>query len=222
VGADRGSDIAVVKATTDKSLPAATLGLGVKVEVGQLAVAIGSPYGLDQTVTSGIISAVDRAEQTLDGAIGMLQTDAPINPGNSGGALADRKGEVIGINDQIATENGGNVGLGFAIPIDVAYQVAKSLVAGTPIQHAFLGIQTGDASGSVTGALVVSVQSGSPADKAGLERGDVVTAVDGKPVTGPDDLVAKIRGSNPGDKVSITVDRDGDSKTISVTLGSSR
>jgi len=220
VGTDPGTDIGVVRVHSDKKLPAATLATGVPLQVGQLAVAIGSPFGLDQTVTSGVVSAIDRPMPTLDGAIGMIQTDAPINPGNSGGALADRMGRIIGVNDQIQTDSGGNVGVGFAIPIDVASEVAQELVAGQPIEHAFLGVQTSDAAGDNGGALVVQVQSGSPADDAGVERGDRITAVDGAPVRTATDLVAKIRGANPGDEVTLTIDRDGNEQTATVTLGS--
>jgi putative serine protease PepD len=220
LGADPGTDIGVVQVKSDKALPAATLATGVAVQVGQLAVAIGSPFGLDQTVTSGVISAVDRAMPTLDGAIGMYQTDAPINPGNSGGALADRKGRVIGINDQIQTDNGGNVGVGFAIPIDVAAEVAQSIVSGTPLVHAFLGVQSSDAAGSEGGALIVQVQKGSPAEKAGLKRGDRIVAVDDSPIQSATDLVAKVRGAHAGDTMTFKIDRDGNTVTATVTLGS--
>ena len=142
LGADDSTDVAVVRIEGRKDLPLAVLATGVKVEVGQTAVAIGSPFGLNQTVTAGIVSAVGRSVDTPGGAIPMVQTDAPINPGNSGGALADRRGRVIGINDSIAGQSGGNVGVGFAIPIDIARSVADRIVAGKSLAAGFLGVET--------------------------------------------------------------------------------
>jgi S1-C subfamily serine protease len=217
LGADTVTDVAVVKIDGSSTLPVATLALDEPVRVGQLAVAVGSPFGLDQTVTSGIISAVDRSVRTNDGALSMLQTDAPINPGNSGGALADRSGRVIGINDAIATESGSNAGVGFAIPIDVAAAVAERIVAGEPITQAFLGIES-VATTDGGGALIGQVVSGSPADAAGLERGDRIVSFDGAAVRDPVDLVAKVRSHRPGDVVSITYERDGAEHTTEATL----
>jgi S1-C subfamily serine protease len=224
VGADPATDVAVVQIQGQDAvadLPVATLATGVKLEVGQVAVAIGSPFGLDQTVTAGVVSAVNRAVPTDGGsALGMIQTDAPINPGNSGGALADRHGRVIGINDAIRSESGGNVGVGFAIPIDTAADVAKQLIAGEPLQTAFLGVTTTDQTGGTrAGALIAGVESGSPADDAGLQQGDLVVAVDGSPIEGSTDLVAAVRSSHPGDKVTLTIVRDGQERQLDVTLG---
>jgi S1-C subfamily serine protease len=224
VGASPEFDIAVVRVdpsdTADGSLPVATLAVGVPLQVGQMAVAIGSPFGLDQTVTAGVVSAVDRPVETLSGAVGMIQTDAPINSGNSGGALADRQGRVIGINDSIQSASGGNEGVGFAIPIDIAASVAERLVAGEPVQFAFLGVRTNPATGR-NGALVADVEPGSPADEAGLRRGDIVIAIDSQAVQGPLDLVAAIRSAEPGDGVVLRIERDGTEQDIEVTLGSS-
>jgi putative serine protease PepD len=220
LGADNSSDVAVVKIDASSSLRVAQLATGEDVRVGQLAVAIGSPFGLDQTVTSGIVSAIDRTVQTPGGAIPMLQTDAPINPGNSGGALADRRGRVIGINDSIASESGGNQGVGFAIPIDTAVSVAQKLVKGESITPGFLGVQAADPmpSGATQGAFLAEVDPGSPAADAGLKRGDLVTAVDGTAVAGSTDLVAAIRTRAPGDTVKLTYERNGSSHVVSVTL----
>ncbi len=224
VGSDTTADVAVVKIDlSGTKAKVARLATGTPLQVGQLAVAIGSPFGLDQTVTSGIVSAVDRAVQTSNGAaIDMVQTDAPINPGNSGGPLADREGRVIGINDQIETESGTSSGVGFAIPIDTAKAVADKLVAGQPVTFAFLGVQTQDAGQGVVGdgALIVSVESGSPAEQAGIHEGDIVTQIDGTTVDSSTTLSGRIRSMQPGAKVTLTVTRNGTTHTITVTLGS--
>jgi putative serine protease PepD len=217
VGTDEVNDVAVVK--VDRTgLPTAPLAVGQTVQVGQLAVAIGSPFGLNETVTAGIISATDRVLQ--DGRE-VIQTDAPINPGNSGGLLADRRGRVIGINDAIrpGDNSDGNVGIGFAIPIDLAARSAAAIVQGKQVQTGYLGVSAADPSGNQDGALVQDVVSGSPAAKAGLQAGDLVTAVDGQAVQSSGEMVARIRGHKPGDEVTITVDRNGSQTTISATLG---
>jgi putative serine protease PepD len=221
IGGDEASDVAVVKIDPFDGMQVATLAIGVKLQVGQLAVAVGSPFGLDQTVTSGIVSAIDRPESTPGGAIDMIQTDSAINPGNSGGPLADRGGRIIGINDQIATQTGENTGVGFAIPIDVAKAVADKLVAGDPVQFALLGVTTqSQGQGLVgTGAIVTTVEPGSPADAAGLQKGDRITAVDGAPVQDQVALAARVRSHQPGDSVTVTFQRDGQEQTITVTLG---
>jgi putative serine protease PepD len=224
VGADAGTDVAVVKVDLGGTLArAASLAVGDPLQVGQTAVAIGSPFGLEQTVTAGIVSAVDRAMQTTNGAIDMVQTDAPINPGNSGGPLADLNGRVIGINDQIESSSGSSSGVGFAIPIDTAKAVADRLVAGRPVTFAFLGVQTQDSGQGVVGdgALIVSVESGSPAEKAGLQQGDVVTRVGATTIDSSTTLSARIRQASPGTVLRLTVERNGSPRTLTVTLGSS-
>jgi putative serine protease PepD len=226
LGTDSTSDIGVVQIDTseidEEHITPATLATGVDLEVGQLAVAIGSPFGLDQTVTAGIVSALDRPLQTTNGAIDMIQTDAPINPGNSGGALADREGRVIGINDQIESSSGTSAGIGFAIPIDTAKAVADKIVAGEPVTFAFLGVSTQDVGRGVVGngAIVAQLVDNGPADEGGVQVGDVITAIDGSTVTGSVDLGAAIRAHQPGDEVDLTVERDNKTETIHVTLGS--
>lgn len=217
VGADDGSDIAVVRVPADglTEAPLAT----EDPQVGQLAVAIGSPFGLDQTVTSGVVSAVGRSVQTPGGAVPMIQTDAPINPGNSGGALADREGRVIGVNDSIASESGGNVGVGFAVPIATAKAVADRLVQGLPITNGYLGVSATDARDGTSGAQVVQVEPGSPGADAGIEAGDVITSVDGTPIDGSADLVAAVRSREPGTEVTVALDRQGTASEVTVTLG---
>ena len=216
LGTDEANDVAVVK--VDRTgLAAAPLALGETVEVGQLAVAIGSPFGLNETVTAGIISATDR---NLGGRE-VIQTDAPINPGNSGGVLANRQGRVIGINDAIQTgssDSNGNVGIGFAIPIDLAARSAKAIVQGKQVQTGYLGVSMGAPTGGQDGALVQEVASGSPADKAGLRPGDLVVAIDGQPVADPSEMSARVRAHKPGDKVTLQVVRDGNETTITATL----
>ena len=223
VGADASTDVAVVKiALGGTAAKPASLAVGDPLQVGQTAVAIGSPFGLEQTVTAGIVSAVDRAMQTSNGAIDMVQTDAPINPGNSGGPLADLQGRVIGINDQIESSSGSSSGVGFAIPIDTAKAVADKLVAGQPVTFAFLGVQTQDSGQGVVGdgALIVSVESGSPAEKAGLQQGDVVTKVGDTTIDNSTTLSARIRQSSPGTVLKLSITRNGSPRTLTVTLGS--
>lgn len=228
LGQDDSTDVAVVKINPPDKLVVATLATGVPTEVGQTAIAIGSPFGLDQTVTAGIVSAVGRSVQTPGGVIPAVQTDAPINSGNSGGALADRQGRVIGINDSIATGssagsggsgNTGNVGVGFAIPIDIAKGVADKVVGGQSTNAGFLGVEGADATGERSGAAITSVQNGSPADDAGITTDDVVVAVDGRKVSSMVDLAAAVRTHQPGDKVTLTVVRKGNERTVTVTLG---
>lgn len=223
VGADTGTDVAVVKVDLSgtKGTPA-SLAVADPLQVGQTAVAIGSPFGLEQTVTAGIVSAVDRAMQTTNGAIDMVQTDAPINPGNSGGPLADLSGRVIGINDQIESASGSSSGVGFAIPIDTAKAVADKIVAGKPVTFAFLGVQTQDSGQGVVGdgALIVSVENGSPAAKAGIQQGDVVTKVGTTAIDNSTTLSARIRQSEPGAVLRVSILRNGTARTLTVTLGS--
>ena len=222
VGEDPSTDVAVVKIEPTKDMPVATLATGVTVKVGQTAIAIGSPFGLDQSVTAGIVSAVGRSAETPGGVIPAIQTDAPINSGNSGGALADRTGRIIGINDSIATGGSnatGNLGIGFAIPIDIAKSVADRIVAGQSTEAGFLGVEGADATGSHTGAAITSVSAGSPADEAGLTEADVVVAVDGKPVSSMIDLAAKVRTHEPGDTVELTISTNGQQRVVRVTLG---
>ncbi len=221
LGSDDSTDVSVVKIAGRSDLPVAVLATGVQLQVGQTAIAIGSPFGLDQTVTAGIVSAIGRSTTTPGGVIPAVQTDAPINSGNSGGALADRQGRVIGINDSIITGNSqasGNVGVGFAIPIDIAKAVADKIVAGESTDAGFLGVGGADATGDRAGAAITSVEAGSPAANAGITDNDVVTAVDGQKVASMIDLAAAIRTKAPGEKISLTLVRGGKERTVEVTL----
>ncbi len=221
VGEDQSTDVAVVRIEGGSDLPVAALATGVDLQVGQTAIAIGSPFGLDQTVTAGIVSALGRSTTTPGGVIPAIQTDAPINSGNSGGALADNRGRVIGINDSIITgtsQSTGNVGVGFAVPIDIAKAVADKLVAGDSTDPGFLGVGGADATGDRAGAAVTSVEPGSPAAEAGLTTSDVVTAIDDKEVHSMIDLAAAIRTRSPGTTVTLSVLRDGQSRSVAVEL----
>ena len=217
VGTDESNDVAVVK--VDRTgLKTAPLGVNDTIQVGQLAVAIGSPFGLNETVTAGIISSTDRI---LDDGREVIQTDAPINPGNSGGLLANRQGRVIGINDAIRPANDGtdgNVGIGFAIPIDLAAKSATAILQGKTVQTGYLGVTMAPATGGQDGALVQEVAPDSPAARAGVQIGDLVVAIDGKAVENYSELGARIRAHKPGDKVTLKVVRDGNETTITATL----
>jgi S1-C subfamily serine protease len=216
IGTHEKTDIAVVKIETGSDFPTADLAIGADLRVGQLAVALGSPFGFGNTVTAGIVSAVDRS---IDG-VTMVQTDAAINPGNSGGPLVDVDGRVIGINDLIFTYSGTNEGVGFAISIDLAVMVATQLVAGEDVELAYLGVAATAASGDIAGAFVEQVIVGSPAGRAGIEVGDLIIALDGEPIDNAGRLRVKVIEHRPGDRVELTVIRDEETLTITVTLAS--
>lgn len=215
LGTHPPTDIAVVKIAAN-DLTVAQLSTDDEIRVGSLAVALGSPFGLDQTVTAGIVSAVDRAVS----GVSMVQTDAAINPGNSGGPLVNSRGEVIGINDQIFTNSGGNEGVGFAISIDLAKLVADQIVAGEEVQLAFLGVSTATATDDRAGALVQEVVPGSAAEDAGLEVGDLIIAVDGGMIGSNQDLRGRIISTPPGADIAITVIRNGETLVLNTVLGS--
>jgi S1-C subfamily serine protease len=236
-GVDTSSDLAVLKIDPSKvdGLTVLPLGDSSKAEVGDAVVAIGNPFGYSRTVTTGIVSGLQREITAPDGfqISNVIQTDASINPGNSGGPLMDASGRVIGINSQIATGGGqGSVGIGFAIPIDTAKQLLPKLKQGGEIQHAYLGINMSDVNSDVAqqldlpvdeGALIVEAVNGGPADQAGLrggtKDGDVLVKVDGQKITKADDVAAAIADNSPGDKIEIEYYRGGDLKTTEVELG---
>lgn len=224
LGADPLTDVAVVDIDTDSEFGVAVLAPDSSVQVGQLAVAIGSPFGLEQTVTSGVVSAVGRVllNPTDDGQesiVAMIQTDAPINPGNSGGALADREGRVIGMNTSIRTDgSGGNIGVGFAIPSDTARLIADRIVAGEPLEQGFLGVSGITPVIGKPGVVIQEVIPGSGAEAAGLLVGDLVTEMNGKEIKSLTDLAAAVRLLTPNEVVTIGLDRDGEPLVIDVTL----
>jgi putative serine protease PepD len=236
LGKDPLTDTAVIKAQGVSGLTPATIGKSGNLEVGQSVVAIGSPFGLDSTVTSGIVSALNRPVDVGSDASGnsttypAIQTDAAINPGNSGGPLVDLNGNVVGIDSAIRTatssqSEAGSIGLGFAIPIDEVMPIVHQMIDGQTPTHARLGISVSDAAsqqGSATpeGAQVQEVKSGSTAADAGLARGDVITKVDDHLISGADSLVATVRSYRPGDKVQVTFVHDGATKTVTLELDS--
>ncbi len=221
VGSDPSSDLAVLKvdAPADALKPLA-LGDSEDVAIGDGVVAIGSPYGLEETITSGIVSALDRTIESTNGYSipGTIQTDAAINHGNSGGPLLNAEGDVVGVNSQIESESGGNTGVGFAIPSNTVRSVADQLIAGNAVEHAYLGVSLQDASDG-PGAAIGAVTEGSPAQKAGLQAGDVVTSFDGEEIADASALTSAVSGKQPGDEVEVTVERGGDTKSVQVTLG---
>ncbi len=215
LGRHEDTDIAVIQVSDFSHLQTASLALNAELQIGQTAVALGSPFGFDQTVTAGIISSIDRV---IDG-IAMIQTDAAINPGNSGGPLLDTLGRVIGVNDVIFSYSGTNEGVGFAISIDVAAVVADQIIAGTDVYLAYLGVTVSDATGDIPGASVDRVASRSPASEAGLERGDVIVAVDGIPINRADMVRSRVIRKRPADSIDIDLMRDGDTMSFTITLG---
>lgn len=228
IGGDPDTDVAVVK--VDRELPAATLGTASGLKVGQPAVAIGSPLGLagGPSVSVGVVSALGRQVEGRAGATAlfdMIQTDAPIAPGSSGGALVDDAGSVIGVTTAIAVSAVGAEGLGFATPIDIARDVAEQLITKGKVTHVWLGVQgedldpaTAQGMGIDGGARVRQVTGDSPARRAGLEREDVITHIDDRPVTSMGALVVSLRGHKPGDVVQLTIRRDGKARTLAVEL----
>jgi serine protease DegQ len=221
LGGTSEADIAVVQIDrTD--VPVATLALNFTPRVGQTAIAVGSPWGLTSTVTAGIISAVNQPLgcDTLNGVCrSMLQTDAAINPGNSGGALLDRDGRVLGINVSIFSLSGANDGVGFAVPIDVAYDIAQAVVAGENIEFAFLGVTGQTVESGRAGALIINVAEGSAADEAGFQVDDLVVSINGNRVQSSSDLASLVRSHRPGELVEFVVIRDDTEITIQATLG---
>ena len=237
LGTDPLTDTAVIQAENVNGLTPATIGKSSDLQVGESVVAIGSPFGLESTVTSGIVSALNRPVDVGSDGQGnsttypAIQTDAAINPGNSGGPLVDLHGHVVGIDASIqtstssGTDQGGSIGLGFAIPIDEVMPIVKQMINGETPTHARLGISVSDVANNGgaqvnEGAQVRDVTSGSTAANAGLAAGDVITKVDNTQITGSDSLVATIRSYRPGDSVTITYVHHGETKTTKLTLDS--
>ncbi len=228
LGSDPATDIAVLKVDA-KGLPTVTLGDPGSVQVGDWVLAIGAPYGLEQTATQGIVSAKGRSLPG-ENVVPFIQTDAAVNPGNSGGPLFDASGRVVGVNAQIYSQSGGFQGLAFSIPVDVALKVKEQIVAHGRVEHARLGVTVQDLSAPLAasfglkapdGALVAQVQPGSAAAAAGLKAGDVIIAVDGRPVQVAGDVSSRVGQAKPGDRMALTVWRDKARADIGVRLGHS-
>jgi S1-C subfamily serine protease len=246
IGDDPSSDVALLDVDADaSSLHPLEMGEASGLEVGDPVVAIGNPFGLDRTVTSGIVSALQREIQAPNGfsISEVIQTDAAINPGNSGGPLLDGSGRVVGINSQIASSSGGNDGVGFAVPIDTASKVADDLLEDGKVEHAYLGITGGDLTpdiakaldlGADEGAIVSESLEGGPADRAGIRGsskevtiegqsfpagGDIIVAIDGEAVESMEDVIAAIDAHQAGDTVTLTIVRGGERSEVEVKLG---
>ena len=242
VGTDPSSDVAVLKAKDASGLTVMELGDSDNLTIGEWVMTLGSPFGLEQSVATGIVSATSRSqimsaqESMQSGGTGevtiypnMIQTDAAINPGNSGGALVDDEGKLIGINTLITSYSGNYSGVGFAIPVNYAINLAQQIIAGETPTHAQLGVSLSTVSAATasryglpvdTGAYVAAVSAGSGAAEAGLQEGDIITKFDGQKVESASDLMLDVRSKNPGDKVKLEVNRNGETKEVEVTLGS--
>lgn len=233
VGTDPSSDLTVIKIEAS-GLPAVEIGSSSDLVTGEWVMAVGSPFGLEQSVSTGIVSAVSRSSSSLYSSeseaiyTNMIQTDAAINPGNSGGALVDKNGKLIGINTLIASTSGSSSGVGFAIPVDYAMKIAEQIIAGQTPSHAQLGVSLTTVNSSVAarynlpvseGAYVTRVTSSSGASKAGIAEGDIITKVGDSKVTSASDLIIAVRSHNPGDTVSVTFNRSGSEQTVDVVLG---
>jgi serine protease Do len=227
IGDDPRSDLAVLKIEAN-DLPMLTLGDSDQVRVGDVALAVGNPLGIGQTVTAGIISAKGRSTGLSDGSFeSFLQTDAPINQGNSGGALVSTAGELVGINSQIVSPTGGNIGIGFAIPANMARSVAEQLIKSGKVRRGYLGVGvqpiTSDMAANlglkeVSGVIVTNVERGGPAERAGLKQGDVITVINGIKIEDSNSLRNVIATAGPGAQATITILRDGHEQQLSATL----
>jgi len=226
VGTDPGTDIAVLRIPA-QNLTALKLGDSDQLQVGDYVIAIGNPFGIGQTVTSGIVSALGRSGLSVEGYEDFIQTDASINPGNSGGALVNLRGELVGINSAILGPSGGNVGIGFAVPSNMARAVMAQIVRYGEVRRGRLGIEMADLTpdiakklgvSSLDGALISNVQSGSPAEKAGLRQGDVVVALDGRAIRTASELRARLGLTPVGDEVAMRINRGGTMRTLSTRI----
>jgi serine protease Do len=227
VGTDPRTDLAVIRIKA-KDLPTIKIGESRKLKAGDIVMAIGNPFGLNQTITMGIVSAVGRSNIGLADIEDFIQTDAPINPGNSGGALVNSDGELVGVNTAIFSTSGGYMGIGFAIPMDMARNVMDSIIKHGRVIRGWLGVSIQNLTPELAkslgikqteGALIAGVESKSPADKAGLKRGDLVIELSGKKVTDSTGLRNMVAGTSPGTKVDVRILRDGKEQTVTVTLG---
>ena len=225
IGKDPDSDLAVIKIEA-KNIKPIKIGSSRDLKIGDLIFAIGNPFGIGETVTQGIISALNKNQVGINRYENFIQTDASINPGNSGGALVDSRGVLIGINSAIISKSGGNNGIGFAIPIDMALSVAKKLVEEGKVTRGYLGVVINDLNKSTakvykrdSGALIMEVGRGTPAERYGLKRGDLIYAINNKPIKNRADLQNVVASFKPGDKVTVKLERNRKNETLNVILG---
>jgi serine protease Do len=223
IGRDPATDIAVLRIQGASNLKALSLGNSDKLEVGDFVIAVGNPFGLGQTVTSGLVSALGRTGLSKEGYEDFIQTDAPINPGNSGGGLINLKGELVGINTAIISPGGGNVGIGFAVPINMARRVMDEIVQTGRVRRGRIGVSIQDINisnhtGRNQGALIAEVLPGLPAERVGLRKGDIVVAADGVTIRSAAQLRNKIGLSRIGDRVQLTFERGGGLQSVEVEI----
>ncbi len=227
VGTDPETDLAVLRVNADK-LPSITFAANDKLAVGDVVLAIGNPFGVGQTVTQGIVSALGRSHLGINTYENFIQTDASINPGNSGGALIDADGNLVGINSAIYSRSGGSMGIGFAIPASSAKQVMEQIVAHGSVVRGWVGIEAQDLTDELAesfklseskGALIAGVLRDSPADKAGLKAGDILMQIGDKPVADAENMLNLIAALKPNEKVTLTIVRDGANKSVPVIIG---
>jgi putative serine protease PepD len=224
LGTDKATDIAVLKVDpAGLTLHPLALGSSSNLRVGDGVAAIGDPFGYERSFSTGIVSGLDRTIQAPNGftVSHAIQTDAALNPGNSGGPMLNASGKVIGIVDQIATDGSSeqNSGVGFAVPVDLVKSELQALEAGKKVQHAYIGVSTSEINSGTSGALVQQVVAGGPASAGGLKAGDTVTAINGQKIDGSSGLVAAVAAHKPGDKLTLTVTRGGETIHLTVTLG---
>jgi putative serine protease PepD len=221
LGTDPSTDVAVIHVNVPASeLHPIPFANSSNAQVGDPVVAIGSPFSLPETTTAGIVSAVGRSIQAPNGytITGAIQTDAAINPGNSGGPLLDANAQVLGLNDQIQTNSGSSAGVGFAVPSNTAARIANDIIGGKSVKHAFVGVDL-NANATAGGAQISSVQPGSPADTAGLQSGDVVTAINGKSIASTEQFIETVDTFAPGQTIKLTVNQGGQTKSVQLKLG---
>ncbi|MFY9329415.1 MAG: Do family serine endopeptidase [Georgfuchsia sp.] len=228
IGADPESDIAVLKVTTEGKLPVMTFATPDSLRVGDVVLAIGNPFGVGQTVTSGIVSALGRTHLGINTFENFIQTDAAINPGNSGGALVDSNGNLVGINSAIYSQSGGSMGIGFAIPVSLARNILDQIIKNGAVTRGWIGVEMQEITPEIAesfgipntnGALIAGVMRGSPASKAGIRPGDVLLAVNGKPITDTQNMIELIAPLQPGHQAKLKLRRDNHNIEVDVTIG---
>jgi len=228
IGADPESDIAVLKIDSDGELPVITFAASDSLRVGDVVLAIGNPFGVGQTVTSGIVSALGRTHLGINTFENFIQTDAAINPGNSGGALVDSNGNLVGINSAIYSQSGGSMGIGFAIPVSLAHSVLDQIIKSGAVTRGWIGVEVQEITPEIAesfnmpnheGALIAGIMRGSPADKGGVHTGDVLLAVNGKPITDSQTMIEQIAALAPKSKAKLKLRRDNRSIELDISIG---